>query len=123
MRRLPALLLLLSLTGCGGDRCAVEEILRLREEALSRGDATLYASLLAPAYRQARPDLEQNLLISGPIDYRSLDRRIRLDGTTAEVAGRYVMKANVKGRVLELAGQETIVLHREKDGWKIAGGL
>jgi ketosteroid isomerase-like protein len=34
-----------------------------------------------------------------------------------------VLKAKVRGRVVELTGQETIVLRREKNGWKIAGGL
>lgn len=121
--RLPALLLLLVLGGCGGDRRDVEEVMRLREEALSRGDVTLYVSLLSSAYRKERPDLEQNLRGSGLVGYRSLDRRIHVKGDTAEVAGCYVLKAKVRGRVVELTGQETIVLRREKDGWKIAGGL
>ncbi|AJE04279.1 nuclear transport factor 2 family protein [Geobacter pickeringii] len=130
MRSLLALLALLCLAGCSTERRAVEDVMRLREKALATADAPLYASLLSSAYRDKgkdytaeRAELEGMIRGFGPVSYRSLDRTVTVHGADATVAGRYALKVTFRGRPLELAGEETIHLHRETGGWKIVGGL
>jgi ketosteroid isomerase-like protein len=123
-------LLLLSLAGCAQEQRTVEEVLRQREQALATGDASLYASLISPAYRDKgvdsrakREELAQTLASFGPVAYRSLGRDIAVHGDSATVTGRYAMKVTAAGKALELAGEETIRLRREAGGWKIVGGI
>lgn len=128
--RLAALFLLLALTGCSADRRAVDEVLQKRERALATGDSALYASLISPAYRDGKTDaagkraeLAQTLRSFGPVSYRSLDRTVTIRNDVATVEGHYALKVPLKGKPLELAGTETIRLHREGGGWKIVSGL
>lgn len=130
MRIFPLALLLVAIAGCGTGERTVEEVMRERERALATADAALYATLISPDYldrgidcRTKRAELEQTLKAFGPVAYRSLDRAIALSGDTATVTGRYAMKVKVKGKAVELAGEETIRLRREAGGWKIVGGL
>ena len=123
-------LLLLTLAGCAREERTIEEVLRQRERALATADASLYASLISPAYqdkgvdaRTKRAELAQTLAAFGPVSYRSLGRTIAVNGDNATVSGRYAMKVAAAGKPLELAGEETIRLHREAGGWKIVGGI
>ncbi|CAG0992289.1 hypothetical protein GEOBC_02439 [Geobacteraceae bacterium] len=130
MRTLLAALFLLALAGCTPEQRTVEEVMRQREQALSTADATLYASLISPAYRDKgvdsrakREELSQTLASFGPVAYRSLGRDIAVHGDSATVTGRYAMKVTVAGKPLELAGEETIRLRRDAGDWKIVGGI
>lgn len=130
MRTLLPALLLLALTGCAPERRTVEEVMRQREQALATADATLYASLISPAYqdkgvnsRAKRAELAKTLAAFGPVSYRSLGRTVAVKGDSATVTGRYAMKVTVAGKPLELAGEETIRLRRETGEWKIVGGI
>uniref|UniRef100_A0A831XE74 Nuclear transport factor 2 family protein n=1 Tax=Geobacter metallireducens TaxID=28232 RepID=A0A831XE74_GEOME len=123
-------LLLLALTGCTRQEFTIEQVLQQRERALATANATLYASLISPAYRDRgvdsrakREELAKTLAAFGPVSYRSLDRSIVVHGDSATVTGRYAMKVTAAGKPLELAGEETIRLHREAGGWKIVGGI
>jgi len=130
---MPALLLallLLALTACTRQEQTIEEVLRQRERALATADPALYASLISPAYRDKgvdsrakRAELTKTLASFGPVSYRSLGRDIVVHGNVATVTGRYAMKVTAGGKPLELAGEETIRLHREAGGWKIVGGI
>lgn len=131
MRRAVAALILTSLLwGCSRGGETIREVLEKREKALATADAVLYASIISPSYRDKgmdastkRDDLARTLALFGPIAYRSTGRTIRIDGETATVTGRYVMKVRGSGKPLELAGEETIRLRREGKGWKITGGI
>ncbi len=123
-------LLLLALAGCAREERTIEGVLRQRERALATADASLYAPLISPAYRDKgvdsrakRAELAQTLAAFGPVSYRSLGRTIAVDGDSATVTGRYAMKVTATGKPLELAGEETIRLHREAGGWQIVGGI
>lgn len=123
-------LLLIALAGCARQERTIEEVMRQREQALATADATLYAALISPAYRDKgidsrtkREELAQTLAAFGPVSYRSLDRTVAVDGDSATVTGRYTMKVTAAGKPLELAGEETIRLRREAGGWKIVGGI
>lgn len=123
-------LLLIALAGCARQERTIEEVMRQREQALATADATLYAALISPAYRDKgidcrtkREELAQTLAAFGPVSYRSLDRTVAVDGDSATVTGRYAMKVTAAGKPLELAGEETIRLRREAGGWKIVGGI
>ncbi|BDV41665.1 lipoprotein [Geotalea uraniireducens] len=124
------LLLLFALMGCSADKRAIDDVLQKREQALAKGDSSLYATLISPAYRDDKTDaagkraeLAKTLQRIGPVSYRSLSRTITVKGDTATVEGRYAMKIPLKGTPLELAGEETIRLRRETGGWKIVSGL
>ena len=130
MRAPLLVLLLLALAGCSRQERTIEEVLRQRERALATANASLYASLISPAYRDKgvdsrakRTELAQTLAAFGPVSYRSLERTIAVDGDRATVTGRYAMKVTASGKPLELAGEETIRLHREAGDWKIVGGI
>lgn len=123
-------LLLLALAGCTRQESTIEHVLQQRQRALATADAALYASLISPAYRDKgidsrtkREELAQTLAAFGPVSYRSLGRSIVVHGDSATVTGRYAMKVTASGKPLELAGEETIRLHREAGGWKIVGGI
>ena len=130
MRAPLLVLLLIALTGCAREGRTIEEVLHQRERALAMADATLYASLISPAYRDKgvdsrakREELTKTLASFGPISYRSLGRDIVVHGDSATVTGRYAMKVTSAGKPLELAGEETIRLRREAGDWKIVGGI
>ncbi|RNC66602.1 MAG: nuclear transport factor 2 family protein [Desulfuromonadales bacterium] len=128
---LSALLLFLSLTGCGNaDRRAVEEVLHRREQAMATGDTALYASIISSAYqdkgmdcRAKNEDMIKIMNGFGRIDYRSLNRTVQIEGDSATVSDRYAMKVTFRGKPLELAGEATLRLRRETGGWKIVAGL
>lgn len=130
MRPLLPLLLALALAGCSTESRTVEEVMRLREQALATADARLYASLISPGYREKgldcrakRAELAKTLSDFGPVSYRSLSRTVTVNHDAATVTGRYAMKVTAKGAPLEITGVETIRLRREADGWKIVGGI
>lgn len=130
MRPLLPLLLTLALAGCSTESRTVEEVMRLREQALATADASLYASLISPLYqdkgldfREKRTELAKTLSDFGPVSYRSLSRTVTVNRGDATVTGKYAMKVTVKGKPLEITGEETIRLRRETDGWKIVGGI
>lgn len=130
MRALLPLILLSLAAGCSREGRTIEEVLHQRERALATADATLYASLISPAYRDKgvdsrtkREELAQTLAAFGPVSYRTLDRSIMVQGDSATVTGRYAMKVTAAGKPLELAGEETIRLRREAGDWKIVGGI
>lgn len=123
-------LLILVLAGCSGDRQAVESVASQRDKALATGDISLYISLLSPNYRDKgkdfqtkRAELEGMFHSFGPVSYRSLGRKVTIRGDEANVTGRYVLKAAMRGKPLELAGEEDLRLRRESGKWKIIGGL
>lgn len=130
MRALLPLILLSLAAGCSREGRTIEEVLHQRERALATADATLYASLISPAYRDKgvdsrtkREELAQTLAAFGPVSYRTLVRSIMVQGDSATVTGRYAMKVTAAGKPLELAGEETIRLRREAGDWKIVGGI
>ncbi|MRR37475.1 nuclear transport factor 2 family protein [bacterium] len=130
MRAPLAALLLIALAGCAREGRTIEEVLQQRERALATADATLYASLISPGYRDKgvdsrakRAELTKTLAAFGPVSYRSLSRDIAVQGDSATVTGRYAMKVTAAGKPLELAGEETIRLRREAGDWKIVGGI
>ncbi|GLI37514.1 DUF4440 domain-containing protein [Geobacter hydrogenophilus] len=123
-------LLLLALAGCAREERSIEEVLRQRERALATADVARYASLISPAYRDKgidartkRAEIAKTLAAFGPVSYRSLSRAIAVNGDNATVNSRYAMKVTTAGKPLELSGEETILLHREAEDWKIVGGI
>lgn len=130
MRPLLPLLLTLALAGCSTESRTVEEVMRLREQALATADTKLYASLISPGYQDKgidcqakRTEIAKTLSDFGPVSYRSLSRTVSVSGGDATVTGRYAMKVTVKGTPLEITGEEAIRLRRETGGWKIVGGI
>ena len=128
-----ALTLLLFSPGCtrsSADRQAIEKVVLTRQQALTAKDIKLYLTVISPAYNDKGKDyatetreLETNFRTFERINYRSLDRKIEIDGQQAIVSGTYRITIVRKGQELSLEGSERIRLAKEADGWKIVGGL
>ncbi len=126
-------LLLTFVAGCShpsADRQAIERVVLTRQQALAAKDIKLYLSIISPTYNDKGKDytaeareLEASLRSFERISYRSLDRKITIDGREATVSGTYRISIVRKGQELNLEGVERIRLATGADGWKIVGGL
>lgn len=119
--------------GCGpstADLKAVEAVAAGRQQALNRKDIALYLSLISPAYNDKNKDfsaekreLEASFTAFDRIAYRPAGRSIDISGAQATISGTYRLTVTIKGKELELEGEEHIRLAKGTDGWKIIGGL
>lgn len=135
MLRTGAFLLLLAalLTGCGPSQAEKELVMqtvRTREQALNMRNLGLYLKVISTAYSdkgkgfdQVRDGLEAGFKVYEQVSYQSDDRKVRISGKRAEVAGTYRMKVVIRGHEMVLDGKEHLTLAREPDGWKIIAGL
>lgn len=126
------LFLLIFLSACSdtSDRDAVLAVAVKRQQALTSRDIHLYLPLISPHYQDKGRDhaakareLTDILASFDKIDYRSLDRRVEVQGDSATVTGSYELRVTGKGKDMELAGKEELRLRKEAGVWKIVGGL
>jgi ketosteroid isomerase-like protein len=129
---LPFLSLFLFLSACGdkSDRDAVLAVAVKRQQALTSRDISLYLPLISPHYQDKGRDhavkareLTDILASFDKIDYRSLDRRVEVQGDSATVTGSYELRVTGNGKEMDLAGKEELRLRKEAGVWKIVGGL
>lgn len=128
------LLVILLLIACSSksdpDRDAVMAVAVKRQQALTSRNINLYLPLISPHYKDKGRDYNakarelQDILTSfDKIDYRSLDRRVEVQGDRATVTGSYELRVMAKGKEMELAGKEELRLQKEGGEWRIVGGL
>ena len=121
------------MTACSAPRAdeqAIRTLLNERHQALTSRDFTRYRTIISPAYQDKGQDYAAktaelaNILTSWDrIERQSDPPVIRINGTTASSSACYRLRVTRQGKTLELAGEETLRLLREPDGWKIIGGL
>lgn len=139
MRRFPliTLFILLCIVSCSlpssespEDLAALKELHRLRVKALESGDADLFSRILSDDYRDRgggkREKLEsiREMTRGGRLSaIRFGPPEIVIRGDGAEISSSYRMSIRVEGRVIEVDGEERLLLRKQRDGWRIVGGL
>lgn len=119
-------------TGCSdGPRAEIGRLLDVRAQSLAERNLSGYLSCISTSYNDGGRDYEfVRRSVSGyfsaldGIDVRFAKRRIYPHNGRATVYQDIVMKVNAEGKELKVfRGRERLLLARERDGWKIVGGL
>ena len=131
----PCWIWLLFLAGCtsgttSADETAIRLLAEQRRQAIIARDPARYRPLISPHYSHRGQnaaaklaDLATSFRQQVVSDFRTSDLRITVTGNQAVLNERYRLQLVSRGQSYDLAGEETIYLMKEADGWKISGGL
>jgi len=127
---LPLFILSLSCSRSIGDRTDLEELHRLRVEAIRTGDIQLFSRIISPRYRDERGGKEEKMRsIQETLARRTLVSirfdapHITSDGKGGEIVSRYRMRVRTAQGEMEINGEERLLVEREDGQWRIVGGL
>ena len=122
---------LVCILSCAGAEREIGGLLDRRARALAEKDIVLYMSCISRDYREEGHDFEYvRRNVSGyfssldGVEVRFSGRKIYLEGSEATVYQDVIMRTMAgQGSHRVQRGRERLFLRREKDGWKITGGL
>lgn len=124
-------LFLVCILSCAGGEREIGGLLDRRARALAEKDIILYMSCISRDYRDEGRDFEyvrRNVSryfssLDG-VEVRFSGRKIYLEGSEATVYQDVIMRIMAgEGNNKVQRGRERLYMKREKDGWKIRGGL
>ena len=108
----------------------IYQILNRRQEALQKGDLSLYLSCISKAYQDKEEDfdglerrIEGYFKTFDRITYSNWDRSVQIDGETATVIQQFYLEAEKGEKKNRYSGKEAIFLKKEGKDWKIIKGL
>lgn len=112
------------------DLTELRELHRLRVEALVSGNQELFSRILSDQYRdreggkREKLDAIRQTIRGGRLSaVRFGPPDISIRGGTAEISSSYRMRIGMKGKELEVSGEERLLVRKHQDGWRIVGGL
>ncbi len=136
MRRsvLPTLLLLLIgffVLNChASEEENVQGVLNQREEALRKRDLSLYLTCISKSYQDRDEDFDavqrrvaESFRLLDGIGYVSRGRSIEIDGNEARVFQEFDLSTIRGDKKSTYSGKESLLLQKERGGWKIVKGL
>ncbi len=118
--------------GCGAPspEKEIKEILVQREKALETRNLSQYLEIISPSYgnkravyKSLKEKIVQNFELFDKIEFTTTRQSIYVQGNSATVIQHYTLSFETPQGKKSLAGEERLLLHPEKNGWKIIGGL